>query len=334
MKKRALTLMLMAGLLLSLLCGCGASSADTAAAVSTSTNAASDSGYGYSYDMEVAEVESAASGQLLPETELDSGFAVSRNSGNAALQDAKLIYSADIGLETTAFDSTVSQLTELVTRLGGYFEYSNIDNYGRYRSGYYTVRVPAEAFDELCLQAGELCQLNYINRSAEDISESYYDTESRLETQKTKLSRLQELLSRAESMEDIITIESEISETELNIERLTGTLRSYDSLVSYSTVSISLSEVYKLSDIEEPAIGFGAKLLSALKQGCVSFVSGLEELALAIAYGWIGWLIFIIILIVVIRVAVKKIRRIQKERSGNRVNSEKGEKNVPDKKDE
>ena len=49
----------------------------------------------------------------------------------------------------------------------------------------------------------------------------YYDNEARLTTQRTKLERLQELLSKAEAMEDIITIESAISETELQIEYLT-----------------------------------------------------------------------------------------------------------------
>ena len=63
--------------------------------------------------------------------------------------------------------------------------------------------------------------------TAENISERYYDTQSRLETAQIKLERLQELLKKAESMEDIITIESAISETEYEIEDLSGTMRHY-----------------------------------------------------------------------------------------------------------
>ena len=103
---------------------------------------------------------------------------------------------------------------------------------------------------------GELCHVVRQEEDSDNISEQYYDTESRLVTQQTKLERLQTLLSQAETMEDIITIESAISETELEIEQLTGTLRQYDSLVDYSTVTISLEEVYRLSNVEEAPTSF------------------------------------------------------------------------------
>ena len=51
-------------------------------------------------------------------------------------------------------------------------------------------------------------------------------------------------------MEDIIALESALSETELQIEYLTGSLRRYDSLVGYSTVNLQLREVYRLAQPE------------------------------------------------------------------------------------
>ena len=143
----------------------------------------------------------------------------------------------------------------------------------------------------------------------------YYDTEARLTTQETKLKRLQELLSKAENMEDIITIESEISETELMIENLTGSLRKYDSLVGFSTVTVYLNEVYKLSDAEEPVIGFGAKLAAAFRRGCTNFVDGLENMLLGFARAWVGWLIFFAVAAVVVILVVRKVRRIKAKRA-------------------
>ena len=52
-------------------------------------------------------------------------------------------------------------------------------------------------------------------------------------------------------MEDIIALESAISETELEIEFLTGSLRKYDSKINFSTITLSLREVYRLSTDEE-----------------------------------------------------------------------------------
>lgn len=230
----------------------------------------------------------------------------------------KLIYTASISMESTEFDRAVSALDKLVADMGGYFESSSLDNYDyRYRYAHYTVRIPAENFSRFCDNVGELCQVNNISRNAQDVSEVYYDTASRLETQQTKLARLQELLSQAKDMADIITIESAISETEYNIESLTGTLRHYDSLVGYSTVDISLSEVYKLSDVEEPVVGFGAKLAAAFKRGCTSFVDSLQYGMLSFARNWTGWLIFAIIVAAAAIVTTRTLRR-RRERRNNK----------------
>ena len=163
---------------------------------------------------------------------------------------------------------------------------------------------------------GTLCQVNSINRDTQDVSEYYYDTESRLITQQTKLERLQALLAQAETMEDIIALESAISETELVIEQLTGTLRHYDSLVGYSTVTISLSEVYQLRGTDAPAIGVGAKLTAAFSAGSRNFVSGIQDFLLGFARGWAGWLLFLLVVAVIVLLAVRGYRRRREREQG------------------
>ena len=302
--KKSICLILSALLLLTLLCGCGGgmktessyARADTAPkAASSGTGAVYDNAAGWA-----EETKSEASGEP---AQISSGLPA----------NTKLIYRASIDMESTEFDAAMQGLNDLVARLGGYFESSELNNYASYRRAYFTVRLPAENFESFCGAVGEICQVNNLSRSAEDVSEFYYDTESRLVTQQTKLARLQDLLRQAEEMEDIITLESAISETELAIEQLTGTLRKYDSLVSYATVTINLSEVYKLSTVEEPAIGFGAKLGQAFRSGATGFVNGLQRFLLNIARGWIGWLVFIIIVVAVILI-IRKIRRSRKAR--------------------
>ena len=305
--KRKVSILMALLLALALLTGCGGSSAAKSAstpsmapsAAAGSSMAAMDSANGFSYATEEAELSTA------PAAKTGSGFDTRANLP----ENVKLIYTADISLESSEFDAAQAGLNELVASMGGWFERSELNNYARYRSAWYVVRVPAEQFDAFCGAVGTLGQVNSLNRSAQDVSEAYYDTESRLLTQRTKLERLQALLAQAEEMEDIITLESAISETELYIENLTGSLRRYDSLVGYSTVNLSLSEVYKLTEVEEPVIGFGAKLAAAFKTGCSRFVDGLEDLLLGFAYGWVGWLIFIAVVVVVVVVARKLIRR-------------------------
>lgn len=267
--------------LLGLLSGCGGgdtAAADTATSADTADNgtAASGGSYGAWAETEVAE---------------DSGQA--EDGASDRLENAKMIYTARMEVETTAFDTAAADLRTLVEILGGYFEQAAVHNYGSgYRSGDYTVRVPADQFQPFLDRVGTLCHVTYQEQTSENVSEAYYDAESRLATQRTKLERLQNLLAQAENMEDIITIESAISDTELEIERLTGTLRQYDALVDYATVHLSLQEVYQLSNVEEPATSFASRMGAAFASGWRGFVSALEGLAVALAYGWV-WLLLL-----------------------------------------
>ena len=224
-------------------------------------------------------------------------------------ENVKMIYRGYLYLESTAFDDAVAGLEQLVARMGGYFESSELNNYSPYRHAFYVVRVPAAQYQTFCSTVGTLAQLNSQRHTTENISEAYYDTESRLVTQRTKLERLQELLAKADKMEDIITLESAIADTELQIEYLTGSLRKYDALVDYATVEVSLEEVYQLTEQEQPVVGFGAKLAEAFKTGTKNFVNDLERFALRFARNWVSRLIWLVIWIVVILLAIRWIRK-------------------------
>ena len=215
-----------------------------------------------------------------------------RDIGGGVLENQKIIYTGDINLETTEFDETVKALAALAEAKGGYLESSTVGGGSRgYRWADYTVRVPSAQFQGFLDQAGELAHVTWRNTNLENITETYYDTAGRLKTQQIKLERLQKLLSQAENMEDIITIESAISETEWNIEDLSGTLRHY-----------------KYSDTEALPENFGDRLSSALSRGWHSFVNGMEDFAVALAYSWM-WLILWAVIIVAAVVILRKIRR-------------------------
>lgn len=217
--------------------------------------------------------------------------------------DAKMVYTANMDLQTLAFEQADADISALVKEMGGYFEQRSLSNRSSgYRYAEYTVRVPAEKFNDFCSQMGTLCHLVYKNESADNITERYYDTESRLVTAQTKLERLQELLRRAESMEDIITIESAISETEWTIENLTGTLRTYDSLVGYSTVYMSLQEVYELSGQGQAPVTFGDRLGESFLNGLRSIGRTAQNFAVWLAYSWFWLAVIIVIVVVVIRI--------------------------------
>ena len=86
-----------------------------------------------------------------------------------------------------------------------------------------------------------------------------------------------------------------------------GTL-SYDALVDFATINVHVSEVYKYSDTEELPENFGDRLSSAMSRGWHSFVNGMEDFAVALAYSWM-WLILWAVIIAAAVVILRKIRR-------------------------
>ena len=152
-----------------------------------------------------------------------------------ANENSKIIYTAYLTIDTTEFEDAQKQIETITKAQGGYFENLDQGNFSSsYRSATYQIRVPAENFDAFLKETKGCGTVTSISQNASDVSDYYYDVESRLETAKTKLARLQDLLSQAQNMTDIITIEGEIANVQWEIDDLSGTLQHYDSQVNYS----------------------------------------------------------------------------------------------------
>lgn len=307
--KRCLTLLLALVLALSL-AACGAKSAgsDTMTGDYNGYESAKED-----YDFTATDDEAEDAGAWNGDGQVGSGIDKSLSE-----RGVKMIYSAHIEMQTLSYEQAVEDIAALVERSGAYFEQKNFSNYSSgYRHASYTVRVPAEQFADFCAQVGTLCHVTWQDDSAENISEQYYDTQSRLETAQIKLARLQELLKKAENMEDIITIESAISETEWNIENLSGTLRRYDSQVALSTITVNLQEVYKYSNTENVPESFGERIGSALTRGWSAFTDTVGNILVALAYGW-TWLVLLAVIGITAAVCSRRaLRRRQEKRKAS-----------------
>lgn len=301
--KRTLALFLSALLLLALLTGCGSKSAprDSAAGSDymTANQSYAKTDESFAYD----EPE-------LPTPDAENGYwddGQTLIGGTVPQSNAKMIYRASIEVQTQDYTTSEAAITELVKSCGGYFESKSLSNRSSgYRYGEFTVRVPAKEYERFCAQVGTLCHVTYMSSSAENITEAYYDTDSRLKTAQIKLERLQELLSKADNMADIITIESAISDTEYEIESLSGTLRHYDALVDYATVSLTLSETYKLDENAGAPLTFGARIARAFTNGLRDTGVFLEDLAIGIANNLVFLAVLAALAVIVVRAVRKK----------------------------
>ncbi len=306
--KKTISVFLIAMMLLTLV-GCGAG-ADTEAAAPQAMAGGGVKFENYSYATEdMVEMESPAEAPMAEE-----GLWTENGETVDAKVEEKIIYTAHMEMQTLDYETADTAIAELVKSCGGYFERRSVSNRSSgYRYGEYTVRVPVAEYEHFCDQVGNLCHVTYAQSFAENISEAYYDTAARLETAEIKLDRLQELLKKAENMADIITIESAISETEYTIESLTGTLRRYDALVDYSTVTISLSEVYKLSGTETAPETFGDRMGNAFSNGFRSAIDFFEDLMVGMASAWVSLVVVVVAAVVLVKVIKGKLKARKKK---------------------
>lgn len=266
-------------------------------------------------------MESATMDQMAPAE--DNGLYSSSTAFSQADSEVysdpneKIIRSANITIQTLDFDSSVTALAGLTEQYGGYYETAQIEN-GSYskpsaqRYAYYVVRVPSESYVAFRDSVGEVGYVYSAEESSVNVGEEYYDTEARLDTLTTKRERLLALLDKAELMEDIIDLENALADVQYEIDMHTSTLRKYDSLIGYSTFTISLEEVRRIDDTPTVQESFGSRLLASLKAGWVGFTDGLESFALWLARN----VITLVILAVIVVVVIKIVRVVRRKRRG------------------
>lgn len=202
---------------------------------------------------------------------------------------AKLIRRAELNIQTEQFDQSLEALNQLVNNCGGYFESANLYGGGRRdayatRSGEYVVRIPAQQYSLFLSSTGDLGYVNSKTESSEDVGTQYYDIETRLKTQRTKQERLLALLERAETMEDIISLENALSDVEYQIEMYSSDLRRYDALINFSTFRIYLNEVRQITEEVGETASLGQRMAAGFQASFRDLGQGFQDLLVWVSY--------------------------------------------------
>lgn len=295
--KKKVEAFLMAVMLMMMTAGCGNSSkmaADERATVSSGAELDGE----YSWDTD----ETA-----------DTGV-TSENGLEAQVENGrKLIRTVSLSLETKEFDSVLTNLSTKTTELGGYIETSSVNgnSYSHHSTRYasYVIRIPADKLNEFVEVVSELGNVTQKNESVEDVTLRYIDVESHKKALETEQERLLELLSKAENMEEILTIESKLSDIRYEIENYESQLKTMDNQIDYSTVSVYIDEVERVTDTGEK--GFFEEIKERFGNSLYIVARGIRGLVIGI----LGSLPILIVCGGVIAVVVIVVRKILKKRN-------------------
>lgn len=229
MKARKMFALLLALMLVTSIAACGGSSSESAAM---------DNAY-------VEEMHSA------------NGSLTTDSASTALLpEDRKLIRTVSMDAETEELDTLLTALDEKIASLGGYVENRNIYNGSTYASRRYryadlTIRIPAEQLDGFVEHVSGVSNVVSSNEEIDDVTLTYVDTEARVTALETEQARLMELMEQAETLSDLLEIESRLTEVNYQLESAASQLRVLENQVSYATVNLYISEVQEYTPVAE-----------------------------------------------------------------------------------
>ena len=293
----ALSLCLVAGMLLFAGCGGGGSSYNSSskyAGEAATANYATDSLY-TTYDEEYAEEDRSS------ESVNENGAASSR----------KLITTVNLSAETTDFDTLINNINQKVTALGGYIESSNVnigssyyDGYGSSRSASMTIRVPAGNLQEMTDMVTENSNITSQSKNVDDVTLSYVDLQSRKNAYKAEEERLLEMMELTQTIDEMIIIEDKLADVRYHLESMESQLRTFDNQVDYSTIYLDIKEVVRITPPAPQSIG--EKISEGFTENLVIVGTGIRDFFVGLIINLpfiVIWVIIILIVVVIVKAA-------------------------------
>lgn len=222
---------------------------------------------------------------------------------STAEDEKKIVRNAWLTLKTERFDEAVSALCEQIEQAGGVVESRDISGAkNASRSASLTLRVPSDMLDGVLSGAGEWGEVTREQTSAVDMTSTYTDNASRLESARAKKRQLDALYEKAENMEDIITLTNAIFDVQEEIEWLEGQNRRIDNQASMATLYVTINEKSSAVSAKQP---FFTRLGRQLADGWENFGEFVSNAVLGLTYA-LPWVAAAAAGAVMVRAAIRK----------------------------
>ncbi len=288
--KRRLLVSVLCVMLVNMLAGCGSTMMKSA--------------------MNQAVKEDAGIGMVTESVMMDKEAGLSSDSAAPQVADAnrKLIKTVEMTVETKEYDEMLVGLNEQIKACGGYVEHMNTYNGSIYsgrsysRNANMTIRVPEDKLESFLAEVTNISNVVRRSDKVDDVTLAYVDLSSHKEALQTEQKRLLELLEKAQSVEDIITIEKRLSDVRYQIESMESQLRTYDNKVSYSTVYLEIDEVKELTPVKEETVW--EQISGGFVDSLVSIKDDSVEIVIWVAVNspfLVIWAVVIIVFVLLIR---------------------------------
>lgn len=284
----------------------------------TGCGASSNGSADYAASSAVASGNSMAADAVMEEAGLTPEAAAVANTAGELdpedfASDRKIIYTADVEIESETYDDAVTVIRSLLDESSGYISstsQSGSSVEGNRRANY-TCRIPSQKYRTFLDGLSGAGNVYSVSEYTDDITMEYIDVEARISSLEAQRDRLQQLADEAENIDTLLSIENQLSSVQYQLESYTAQMRSYDNQVDYSTVNIYLREVRKVSE----GTGFATRIRAAFSGSWENFVGGVQGFVIAVIYALPMLIVLAVIAAIVIPLLVRHNRKVRAHRA-------------------
>ncbi len=216
------------------------------------------------------------------------------NAGPMATIDRLIIRNGDINVEVEDTRQAHDDIEDMVLgmREQGAFVLSSSEQGGESEQNPYismVIRVPAESFDNVMDRIADMAVVvNSRNESADDVTEEYFDLGNRLESMEAARLRLLQIMENADTTEDLLVAEQQLTQRETEIESIKGRMQYLEESAQLSRINISLQPYHLAQPIDTRW-----KPLETIREAIDDLIDGFQgfiEFLLYFAIAVLPWL--------------------------------------------
>ncbi|MFI5697155.1 DUF4349 domain-containing protein [Kribbella sp. NPDC051586] len=163
------------------------------------------------------------------------------------------------------------------------------------------LKVPTKSFESAIQRLSDLGKRLQIHQESTDVTEQVVDVASRIESQRASLDRMRALMTKANTIGEIVSVESELTRRQSDLEALLAKQKNLSLQTDLATLTLTLTEKGKPPVQAEPTQDKG--FLAGLKGGWHAFTAVFSALATAI-----GAMLPFLVLLAIIAVPLWRFR--------------------------
>ena len=223
--------------------------------------------------------------------------------------DLLIIKNGSLALQVEVLDAGMAAANQLITGLGGYASASDREGDDEFAQATVTYRIPVDRWDDALNGLRGLAQKVLAERySTDDVTTQVVDLGARIANLQTTEAALQAIMDRAVEIEDVLKVQSELTQVRGQIESLTAQKTNLEGQAAFSTLAVTFA--LKPDPILTEQQGFDPA--NEVERASASLVGVLQALATAGIWFAIVWIPILVGLAIVVGLVVFVIRRVSR----------------------